>query len=143
MKTKMVNTGEHKTYVVVFDKDEEVISGLENFAEENNLTDSHLTAIGAFRKVTLAYFDMDKKEYINNEIREQVEVVSLIGNISRFRSKPKVHIHTVVGKRNGNAMGGHLKEGIVRPTLEIVLTESPVYLHREMDEETGLPLIKI
>jgi predicted DNA-binding protein with PD1-like motif len=56
---------------------------------------------------------------------------------------PKLHAHAVVAKSDGSAHGGHLLQGIVRPTLEVVLSESPAWLHREVDEATGLPLIRI
>jgi predicted DNA-binding protein with PD1-like motif len=38
-------------------------------------------------------------------------------------------------------MGGHLLEAHVRPTLEVVLTESPRHLHKRKDPESGLALI--
>ncbi len=143
MKSKLINDNGQKTYVLIYETGDEVLTELKKFAEENDLKDSHFTAIGAFRKVVLGYFDVDKKDYLKNEINEQVEVVSLTGNISKFNGKPKIHIHTVVGNRNGNALGGHLLEAEVRPTLEVVLNESPSYLKREFVEEYNIPLIKI
>jgi predicted DNA-binding protein with PD1-like motif len=143
MKSKLINDNGQKTYVLIYETGNEVLTELKKFAEENNLNDSHFTAIGAFRKVILGYFDLDKKDYLKNEVNEQVEVVSLTGNISRFNGKPKIHIHVVVGKKDGNALGGHLLKAEVRPTLEVVLTESPSFLKREFVEEFNLPLIKV
>ncbi len=143
MNSKLINDNGLKTYALIFEEDDEVLNGLEKFAEENEITGSSLYGIGAFKKLTLGYFDIEKKDYINNEVDEQVEVVSLIGNISRHKGKPKVHIHLAVGKRNGNALGGHLLKGIVRPTLEIILNESPAYLQREYKEEYKLSLINL
>lgn len=57
--------------------------------------------------------------------------------------RPQLHAHVVVGKSDGSAHGGHLLSARVRPTLEVVLVESPAYLRRETDEETGLALIRI
>ena len=143
MKSKLINDNGLKTYALIFDEDDEVTKGIKNFALEKNLTGASFSGIGAFKKLTMGYFDIDKKDYIKNEIDEQVEVVSLIGNISRYKNKPKVHIHLAVGKRNGNALGGHLLKGIVRPTLEIILNESPAYLQREFKEEYNLSLINL
>jgi predicted DNA-binding protein with PD1-like motif len=53
-----------------------------------------------------------------------------------------VHVHVVLGRRDGSAMAGHLQEGYVRPTLEIVLTETPGTLRKQMDAASGLPLIR-
>jgi uncharacterized protein len=82
-------------------------------------------------------------------VKEQVELVSLIGDItleenkSLGENKPMIHAHAVVGKRDGSTAGGHLLEAHVRPTLELILTESPVHLERKFDAESGLPLIRM
>ena len=93
--------------------------------------------------VTLGYFDWEKKDYLKIPIREQVEVVSLIGDIAVEKDEPKVHAHVVVGKRDGSVMGGHLLAAHVRPTLEVMLSESPAQLTRGMDPESGLALIRV
>jgi uncharacterized protein len=132
-----------KTFAVVFDQGEEVVAGLLAFAQGNSLAASHFTAIGAFSDVTLGYFDWEKKDYRKLPVREQVEVLSLIGDVALNEGEPKVHAHVVVGKVDGTAHGGHLMEAHVRPTLEIILVESPGHLQRKTDEETGLALISI
>jgi predicted DNA-binding protein with PD1-like motif len=141
MKVRMIEQGAQKTYAVIFDKDEEFISGLTSWAKENKLGGSHFTAIGAFREVTLGYFDRDKKDYQKIPVREQVEVLSLIGDIALKDGIPQVHAHVVVGKSDGSAHGGHILEARVWPTLELILTESPKHLYRKYDPETGLALI--
>jgi predicted DNA-binding protein with PD1-like motif len=141
MKVRMIEQGAQKTYAVIFDKDEEFISGLTSWAKENKLGGSHFTAIGAFREVTLGYFDRDKKDYQKIPVREQVEVLSLIGDIALKDGIPQVHAHVVVGKFDGSAHGGHILEARVWPTLELILTESPKHLCRKYDPETGLALI--
>jgi predicted DNA-binding protein with PD1-like motif len=127
----------------VFDTGDAVMEGLKRFAEENDLQSAHFTAIGAFQDATLYYFDWEAKEYQDIPVDEQVEVLALTGNVSRKDGKPKVHAHVVLGTREGNARGGHLKEAHVRPTLEVVLTEEPDHLRRTHDEETGLALIDL
>jgi len=72
-----------------------------------------------------------------------VEVVSLIGDVALDKDEPKVHAHVVVGKSDGTAYGGHLLEAYVRPTLEVVLVESPVHLRRRVDQDAGLALIDL
>jgi len=49
----------------------------------------------------------------------------------------------VVGKPDGAAHGGHLLEAHVRPTLELILTESPRHLQKRHDPESGLALIDL
>jgi uncharacterized protein len=132
-----------KTYAIVFDKGDEVREALLEFANTNRFADAHLTGIGAFSEVTLGFFDPRQKRYKTIPINEQVEVLSLTGNIVQKDGKPRLHAHVVVGKADGTAHGGHLLGGHVWPTLEIMLSELPVHLRRRDDAETGLALIEL
>ena len=132
----------YRTMVLVFENGEEVVHGLTDYARAHALAGSHFTAIGALREATLGYWDWDRKDYERNEVGEQVEVVALSGNVATAPDGgPKVHAHVVVARRDGTALGGHLLRGIVRPTLELVLTELPAHLHRRTDPATGLALL--
>jgi predicted DNA-binding protein with PD1-like motif len=143
MKFQKLEHGEQNTFVLIFDRGDEFIEGLTSFAKENQLGGSHFTAIGAFRDVVFGYFNRDKKEYEKIPVREQVEVLSLIGDIALRDGAPQVHAHAVVGKSDGTAHGGHILEAHVWPTLEVVLSESPKHLCRRVDAETGLALIDL
>jgi predicted DNA-binding protein with PD1-like motif len=143
MRAKLLNHDRERTFAVIFDTDDEVVSGLTRFARDENLSASRFTAIGAFSSVVLGYFDWEKKDYTRNPIDDQVEVLALVGDVALADRAPKLHAHVVVGLRDGSARGGHLLEARVRPTLEVILTESPGYLKREFDPESGLALIKI
>jgi predicted DNA-binding protein with PD1-like motif len=144
MKAKLLNDGTEPTFVLIFQTGDEVVSGLQEFAKSKNLKSSHFIAIGALSDVTFAWFDWNKREYEKAaELREQIEVLSLIGDIALDDGKPKVHAHIVVGKRDGTAHGGHLMRAHVRPTLEVILAESSQSLRREHDPESGLALIRV
>jgi predicted DNA-binding protein with PD1-like motif len=143
MKAKLISDGQEKVYVLVFDKGDETMQGLLTFAKEHHLTAGHFTAIGAFSDVTLGYFDRDRKAYKKIPVAEQVEVLSLIGDIALNDGEPKVHAHVVVGRSDGTVRGGHLLEGHVWPTLEVTLEQSAKHLQRESDRETGLALIRL
>jgi len=133
-----------KTFALVFDAGDEVMAGLSSFAAKNDLNAASITAIGAFSDATLGYFDMERMEYKQIPVHEQVEVLSLIGDIApKENGEPQVHAHVVLGKSDGTTKGGHLLVAHVRPTLEVILTESPEHLRRRTDEETGLPLIDL
>lgn len=140
--TVLSNLGE-RTYVLVFGSGDEVMAGLSAFAEEHHLGASRFTAIGAFSDVILGFFNWERKNYDMIPIRNQLEVLSLVGDIVIEGDKPKVHAHAVVGKADGTAHGGHLLEAHVLPTLEVVLTESPKHLVRTVDRESGLALIDL
>jgi predicted DNA-binding protein with PD1-like motif len=133
-----------RTFAVVFDTGDEVTAGLLEFARQRAIAGAYFTAIGALRDVTLGYWRWETKDYERIPLREQVEVLSLAGNVALAPDgAPKVHAHVVVGKADGTAHGGHLLEGHVRPTLEVVLVELPERLRRRIDPGTRLPLLDV
>ena len=127
--------------MIVLATGEDAVECLTSFAREHQLQGSHFTGIGAFSSAVVGYFDWDKKDYRKIPISEQVEVLSLVGDVSVGEDGPKVHAHVVLGKQDASAHGGHLLNGQVRPTLEIVLTEAPTHLRRRYDPQSGLALI--
>jgi len=144
VKSKVIESGQERTFVLVFEPGEEVMAGLLRFATEQRLPGAHFTAIGAFERVTLGFFEPQKKDYKKIPIDEQVELMSLVGNIARGdKGEPKVHAHVVVGKSDGTAHGGHLLNANVRPTLEVVLVESARHLCRTMHPELGAALLDL
>ena len=142
MKAKLLDQTGQKTFALVLDKDEEAVAALTAFAAKEQVAAAHFTAIGAFSEVTLGYFERARKDYKRIVVAEQVEVLSLIGDVALDAAgKPKLHAHVVVGRSDGSTRGGHLLEGRVWPTLEVILVESPRYLRKRDDPETGLALI--
>lgn len=144
MKWKSLQEDDLKTFAVVFDKGDEVLEGLTAFARDRRLSASSFTGLGAFSDVALGFFDWRRKEYERIPIAEQVEVVALVGDVALDdNGEPKLHAHVVVAKSDGTAHGGHLLEAHVRPTLEVIVSETPVHLRRRHDPETGLALIQL
>jgi hypothetical protein len=144
MKTKLLsNIQERREWVMICDPGDDAIAVLQQFADAERLTAAHFTGIGAFAHVTIAWFDLEKKCYQPIEIKEQVEVLSLIGDVADSAGKPSVHSHICVAGRDGSARGGHLKAGLVRPTLELIIIESPAHLRKSFRPEFGIPLIDL
>lgn len=144
MKSKLLSESQGlRTFAVVFDKNDDVVPLLLRFAEENKITGAQLNGIGAFQRVQLGYFDRNSRDYQPIEIDEQVELLSLVGNLARKDGTAKLHAHVIVGKRDGSAHGGHLLQAQVWPTLEIIVIETPAHLQRSLDNETGLALLDL
>jgi predicted DNA-binding protein with PD1-like motif len=139
-KQLLSDSGE-RVFAVIFETGDDPVAGLTRFAEERKLGASAFTAIGAFSEATLGYFEWEKKDYERIPVKEQVEVLSLLGDIALQDGKPKLHAHVVLGRRDGSACGGHLLEARVRPTLEVIITETPAHLRRRHDPASGLALI--
>ena len=132
-----------KTFALIFDAGDELLSSLKTFASSERLASSSFKAIGALSQVELGWFNWETKKYQTAvKLDEQVELLSLVGDIALKGAEPKVHAHLVVGRKDGTAHGGHLLSATVRPTCELILTESPEHLRKEIDPESGLALIR-
>lgn len=133
-----------KTYVVVLDANEEAFATLAAFATEQGLTAASITAIGAFEHATVGWFDFTDCSYRKILVAEQCEVLSLIGDIATGDDgKASLHLHAVLGLRDGSTRGGHFLEGVVHPTLEATIIETPVALHRRHRKDFGIALIEL
>jgi hypothetical protein len=144
MRSRLLETdGRRRKYVLALETDEEAIATISAFATENKLGGSSVSAIGAFSRSQLGYFNPATDEFVKNEIDEQTEVLSLLGNIATdVEGRVKLHIHAVLGCRDATTRGGHLVAGWVRPTLEVVIDETPEHLQRGLDRKTGLVLLQ-
>jgi uncharacterized protein len=143
VKAKLIHDGPQRTFALVFDRGDEAMQGLRSFAAEHGLPAAQFTGIGAFSDVILGYFDWESKQYEPIRLDEQVEVLTLAGDVALSEGESQVHAHVAVGKRDGSAHGGHLLSGHVRPTLEVILTESPHHLRKRLDPEAGVALIDL
>jgi len=133
-----------RTYVLVFDTSDEIAAELERFAAEQKIAGASFKAIGALSSVKLGWLNWETKRYETSvALDEQIELLSLIGDIALKDGKPQVHAHVVVGKSDGTAHGGHLQKAVVRPTCELILTESPVHLQKHIVSESGIALIRL
>jgi uncharacterized protein len=133
-----------ETRIVILESGEDAFSALTKFANEAGITAASLTAIGAFENATVGWFDFEKKTYKKIEIAQQCEVLSAIGDVAvGDDGKASLHVHAVLGLSDGTTRGGHLLEGKVRPTLEVVLTDTPVMLRRKKRADLGIALIDV
>ena len=142
MKVRLLSEkGGVKNYAIILAKGDEVMSGLTDFARQNKVTSASFTAIGAFSHATVAWFDDGRKEFKLIPIEQQVELVSMIGDIALVNDQPAVHTHVAVASSDGTVRGGHVINAFVFPTLELFMTVYPTPLHKESDKATGLKLI--
>jgi predicted DNA-binding protein with PD1-like motif len=131
----------HRTFAFVLDPDEDPVAVLTDRAQAYALASCQVTAVGGFSRVTLGYFERGARTYRKIPVDQQVEVLSLLGDIAHDDGKRVVHLHCVVGLRDGTTRGGHLLEARVWPTLEVIVTEWPTYLQKRFDPRIGLALI--
>jgi predicted DNA-binding protein with PD1-like motif len=130
-------------HLLVFQTGDEIATILREFAVREKFGVCRFTAIGAVGDLVLGYFDVDRREYRRLPMVEQLEVLTLAGNITEADGQPRIHAHIVVSRPDGSTLGGHLIEAHVRPTLELFLTAWPANIHRRLDEQSGLMLIDL
>lgn len=120
------------------------LATLTKFANDAGITAASLTAIGAFESATVGWFDFERKAYREIEVGQQCEVLSAIGDVAvNDEGKASLHLHVVLGLCDGTTRGGHLLKGKVRPTLEVVLTDTPAKLRRKKQADIGIALIDL
>jgi predicted DNA-binding protein with PD1-like motif len=135
--------GDHqRTFAFVLEPDEDPIALLSDRAQAYSLASCQISAVGGFSRVTLGYFERDKRAYRKIPIDQQVEVLSMLGDIAHDDGKRIVHVHCVVGLSDGTTRGGHLVAAKVWPTLEVIVTEWPAFLQKRFHPELGLALIE-
>ena len=130
--------------MVALENGDRLIESITAFAAKEGLAASEFTAIGALASAKLAFFDWESKDYADIPVSEQVEIASLNGRITRpagGEGDPHLHVHCVLSRSDGSVVAGHLIEAEVRPTAEVLVTDSPTELHRRPDPESGLALI--
>jgi len=145
MRSKLLSESDGvRTFVVVLDAGDEAFQSISDFAAAESIAAAAVTAIGAFESATVGWFDFESKSYRRIPVAAQREVVSAIGDIAAGDDdKPSLHLHAVLGLSDGSTRGGHLLDGIVRPTLEVMVRETPAHLHRRKRPELGIALIDL
>jgi uncharacterized protein len=148
-----------RKFVLVLDAGEEAVASIKAFAKQQELQGSTVAGIGAFETCSFGHFNPATKEFTRNDLTVQAEVLALNGNIAGELGQhdghedddgdgdsedngPHLHLHCVVGLNDASTRGGHLIQGIVRPTMELVIEESPVHLNRGLDRASGLVLLQ-
>lgn len=133
---------DNRHYILRFDKDEDIIEELISFATEHHIAAGTFSAIGASTEVTLAYYHLESKTYEDHVLSEDMEIVSVTGNIGTMNNKPIIHAHGVFANRELTSFGGHIKKLVVSATCEVFLIKLEGKLNRMFDEETGLNLLQ-
>jgi predicted DNA-binding protein with PD1-like motif len=140
---ELLSQGAIKTHLLVFHAGQQAMRGLLAFARKHALTAGHVTGTGAVSDAEIGYFDVEQKKYQRHREKEQLEVLSLTGNLALDKDGPFYHPHVAFGRRDGSARGGHLFEMTARPTVELVLTTYRKTVRRKTDPDWGVELLDI
>lgn len=144
MRSKSIQYGPTRVFVLILDEGEEAFKTIGDFANRERIDGATITAIGAFADAKVGWFDFAAKKYQPIAVNEQCEVLSLIGDVAQGDDgKSSLHLHAVLGLKDGSLRGGHFLSGSVQPTLEVTITETVEHLRRKKRADLGIALISI
>ena len=130
-------------YVLRLQKGEEIISALQAAARISKINSGFFFGLGVGKDLVLGYFDAQHKTYIKKAFEGEFEFSSFAGDVSRFEGETVVHCHVTITDKNFSAFGGHLFQGVIPATCEIIIFPFKKILERKKDRVTGLNLIDI
>ena len=133
-----------KEYALVLARGDEVMTALSDFARAEQVTAASFTAIGAVRGAEVGWFDFEKQQYKAMRHDEQLEVLSLLGDIGvNVEGQATVHAHATLGRESGRTFGGHLIAATVSPTLEVFVTTYLQPLRKQRDPKDDVELFQL
>lgn len=141
MRVRQVHHETGRVLVVVCDREEEAVRTIGRALHDEKVFAARVTAVGGFAEAEVGWFDQGKRKYRSVPVSEQVEVLSLLGDVAELDGQPVLHVHTVLGRSDGSTVGGHLLRGRVSPTLEVIITEVSPEMAKRLDPNLGLALI--
>lgn len=124
--------------------DEDLMDSIINMVKRHNIKSGFINCIGALKKFTLGFYEIDSKNYKMETFNENVELITCIGNITYKDDEPIIHLHVSLGKRDYSVIGGHLsKPSIVSVTGEVSIFETDKRFNRVNDPQFNLSLLDI
>ncbi|MGB2698589.1 MAG: PPC domain-containing DNA-binding protein [Candidatus Zixiibacteriota bacterium] len=130
-------------YLVRLEKGEEIIESLCILAEREKIPGGFLYGLGAVKDVTLGYFDVANKKYVERDFDNEYEVTSLIGDIYYLEGKAGVHAHVNLSDSDYNLIGGHLFKAIITGTGEFFIHTTTETLIRKKEPSSGLNVLDL
>jgi hypothetical protein len=128
------------TYLVRFDRGEEIVEKLKKLCEDEQIRLGRVEAIGAADEAVIGVYDLARKEYHTETIREFAEITGLNGNITAMDGKPYIHLHATLADQHHQVRGGHVIGMRVGATCEMFVTVFDGAVDRRKDEELGINL---
>jgi predicted DNA-binding protein with PD1-like motif len=132
-----------EAFVVRLETGEEIHASLKELARLERIDVAGIEGIGAVYDAVLGYFDRVAREYLRRTVPEEMEILSLAGNLAIKESRPFAHLHIVLGGQNCEAVAGHLFEGKTGATCEMIVRPLKGFVQRKLDPVTGLYLLDI
>lgn len=131
------------TYIIRLERGEKIIESVKSFCTKNNIKCGYFFGIGALDEAELAHYIVDNKKYTSRVFKQPLEITNLTGNITSMQNEVYLHCHITLGDEKMRAISGHLKEGTIAATCEIILVKLDTEINRKHDDFIGLNLLDI
>lgn len=132
---------DNRRYILRFDKGESVFSELSAFAKDNQIQAASFEGVGSASEIKLGYYNSFLKEYRAKPFVENLEIISLSGNLSLNGNDIAIHAHGSFGRTDFTMIGGHVFGITVLATCEIFLIKLEGKMERKEDSELKLNLL--
>lgn len=118
---KVLYRSSEKT-LIRFDKGERFPETLAEWCFREDVKAAAIVAgIGMLENIEIGRYD--GKEYVKELVKPSSEILSLQGNVSMKEGYPFVHLHVSLADEDMSSKGGHLFNGTVSMTIELVMLE--------------------
>jgi predicted DNA-binding protein with PD1-like motif len=134
---------DERTYLVRFQRGEELIANLTSFCAKHQIKNATLSAIGALEDPTVAHYNINTKKYSEKKLEGIFEMTGLSGNVAIFEGKPVAHCHTSLSDESMNAYGGHLIQATVSATVEMTIVIYSANFEKKMDDSVGIKVFDL
>jgi len=142
VRAKLLSEHDHTREIqLVFEPHAAIMATLSDFILVNGFKAADFTALGAATDAVIGYYDPPARDYRRTSLRQQMEIVSLIGDAAPMSGGAGLHAHIGLGFADGTMHGGHLFEAHAFPTLEMFLIASPTALQRRHDDALNADLL--
>jgi len=131
------------TYIIRLDRGEKIIESVKDFCTKNNIKCGYFSGIGALDEVELAHYIVENKKYTSKVFKQALEITNLNGNIATMGNEVYLHCHITLSDEEMKVIAGHLKEGKIAATCEIIFVKLDAKINRKHDEFIGLNLLDI
>jgi len=130
-------------YILRLESGDDILKSLGQFATTKKMGASLLEGIGSLNKVKLGHYDFKTRKYSYETFEDDLEILSLSGNISTMNRVPLPHVHVTLGRRDFSVIGGHMDEGSSANMVEIGIWKLPGKLVKSKDDEIGLNVLQL
>ena len=131
-----------QTIALRVQRGEDILEAIKTMAIKEDIRLGSVTGIGACDYVRLGFFQLKTQEYTETLFEEDLELTSIVGNITCKDGAYYGHFHGNFAKADSSVIGGHLVEARVSVTGEIMIQVIDGQVERQMDSETGVNLFK-